>query len=831
MVSAARARNPSDGQREEAIGVNAIRPNAEFLTLTSLPPPLPLQVLAVARETAAAVEYDFKTVSDPMTMSAALQGATLQSYVALPGGNFTLLQPLASYDEFAFVDGYQPASDQPPDYGPLDGRSRLSNMSGSVDFSSVYYFNSSTGAAVQNRTALAAAERAMPAIRGAVDASSLLDRDFRVTYFQGPNTTVMYYHSVQITPRGGDAYFSIHRTFPGIVKDNAAYDPPQRGWFRHAPLGAVYMYGPYVETFTRETVVTLSSKQRLQLGSFASVTVVGTAVMLLRDVARIVSRVQYLASGYAALVKNDPQAAYPVVAFPRGDPLDTTTETFKPINHPDMLGSTFPVAKLSGDGDGSVFDYTDGEGEDWFVAQVRMLLCLGGGGLGYRGSDAGSRGSVGPLEEAGMAKDGGGHGGRSPNPRGVSAKHLFSPTPPSPSANPRRAQVPCFPIVDGETGAGGDALILLVLAKKSEATATLPDLYDLVDDTEAEGQRIVLIGGAIVFVLITSVLFAVATAIARPLVQLQRSSERIIAIATQEVRDYSQLLSSIEAPQWVYDEASHLQSLFRGMVVKLQDAEEQKRVRRPFPQNPFYGARVETHGNLSVVAWSEKALAGGPCAEEEEPQALPEGVQVKLLSKPPRLPCSLWMQLMPVGVFLVAALVAIMVYFLSVVSREGRSWMDATGDLIEESELLTLEDIAENKADFIESFFASARIDVLVFSHFMTGLLSKQLLPSPARALTSFSLDPYNPYAAPVATSRRFSGYFTRLSEGCSGSSCDLYHNANDTELSSLLDVKFPSTYHNNSILDFVQIGQLLQPQGQGGRETRRGGGGGGGGR
>lgn len=89
------------------------------------------------------------------------------------------------------------------------------------------------------------------------------DRDMNIMYTKGPNTTVMFYLSTKIS-LSSSSYVAVHRTFPGIVKnstiyDPKPYDPPNRHWFKNAPQDSYNMYGPYVETFSRQRVVTLST--------------------------------------------------------------------------------------------------------------------------------------------------------------------------------------------------------------------------------------------------------------------------------------------------------------------------------------------------------------------------------------------------------------------------------------------------------------------------------------------------------------------------------------------------------------------------------------------
>jgi hypothetical protein len=129
-----------------------------------------------------------------------------------------------------------------------------------------------------------------PAMGTVIDALAYQDSDMDVLYNQGPATTVMFYLSAKIGT-SSSRYQSVHRTFPGILKNSTPpYDPPGRSWFKHAPENALNLYGPYRETFTRQFVVTLSSmKKSIALGSSPAqnITIVSAAVMLLSEITAI----------------------------------------------------------------------------------------------------------------------------------------------------------------------------------------------------------------------------------------------------------------------------------------------------------------------------------------------------------------------------------------------------------------------------------------------------------------------------------------------------------------------------------------------------------------
>ena len=126
-----------------------------------------------------------------------------------------------------------------------------------------------------------------PVINTVVNALAYQDKDMNIMYTRGPNTTVMFYLSTKITFRN-DSYISIHRTFPGVQKNSTTYNPPSRQWFKRAPQDSYYLYGPYVEGFTQQPVITLSSmKSTTDSATGLPLTFVSGAVMLISEVAAI----------------------------------------------------------------------------------------------------------------------------------------------------------------------------------------------------------------------------------------------------------------------------------------------------------------------------------------------------------------------------------------------------------------------------------------------------------------------------------------------------------------------------------------------------------------
>jgi hypothetical protein len=116
----------------------------------------------------------------------------------------------------------------------------------------------------------------------------------------------MYYLSTAVGSTGSTSkYDAIHRTYPGILKNDPKYDPPQRTWFKKAPTSGFFLYGPYKETFTGLSVLTISSKQIITDGNGQRpVTIVAASVSLIQSIEKILYSVQYPDNGYGVLVNS-----------------------------------------------------------------------------------------------------------------------------------------------------------------------------------------------------------------------------------------------------------------------------------------------------------------------------------------------------------------------------------------------------------------------------------------------------------------------------------------------------------------------------------------------
>ena len=178
---------------------------------------------------------------------------------------------------------------------------------GSVEHSSVYLYEKDSNQSARNDHDWINITTHDPQINRTIDAISYQDQDMNIMYNQGPNNTVFFYSSSKVENLSNNNYFSIHRTFPGVVKNMSYYDASSRSWFTKAPTESSY-FSAYKETFTNQLVINLSSKREfLEQSTNYRFTLVAAALVLLSDLQSIVYDIQYSNGGFGALVKYDTQ--------------------------------------------------------------------------------------------------------------------------------------------------------------------------------------------------------------------------------------------------------------------------------------------------------------------------------------------------------------------------------------------------------------------------------------------------------------------------------------------------------------------------------------------
>jgi hypothetical protein len=316
----------------------------------------------VGSEIAEAVQQRLMTISQSISMVNSLYGKVLLQYSDF-NGQGTLFKSHNSYREYKFEQGclfpYCPS-----DFGPISTRSRIPFLpgfeNGSMEHSSVFIYSSKIGRALRNDSIWNDAFDQNPYLSNVLDGLAYQDVDFPILYNSGPNSTVMFYLSTQIyTDLTQSNYFSLHRTYPGILKNDLSYNPPHRPWFASAPVNGIYVYGPYRETFTGKLVVTLSSKSTLTLLGSHPTSVVGGAVVLIEDLKQIINQIKYANGGFGALLTVSKKV---LVWGSRTDIYDYSTNQFK------VLADFDPALAALDLENGQVIEYTDLHDQTWYVS-------------------------------------------------------------------------------------------------------------------------------------------------------------------------------------------------------------------------------------------------------------------------------------------------------------------------------------------------------------------------------------------------------------------------------------------------------------------------------
>jgi hypothetical protein len=277
-----------------------------------------------ALELATAIAKSLAVIAESACMVSSLQAMNFiqRVYETKPNSFVFPYKKFDSFREYRFVPGCVYPS-CPADFGDLSQTSPLSHWNGSLVHSSVYMYKSRAthggySGAQRNDSSWDHVLQTHPVVQPLVDALAYQDHVFHDLYDPrtGYNTTVFFYLSVQVCDSScSDGYISLHRGYPGTVRNSSSYDPPSRGWFVHAPEDAYYMEGPYKETFTSLYVVNLSSRKTIvsRTGTNAigqvvpslplPTTIVTSAVITLDALTNLIRNNVYPNSGFGVLIK------------------------------------------------------------------------------------------------------------------------------------------------------------------------------------------------------------------------------------------------------------------------------------------------------------------------------------------------------------------------------------------------------------------------------------------------------------------------------------------------------------------------------------------------
>eukprot|EP01034_Spumella_vulgaris_P027194 gene27194-33882_t len=757
----------------------------------------------------------------------------------------TQIENLESLNTFAA--GIAASIEQPlklVDYSKIFIKSRFPNLpglvNGSTAHSSVYLYSSKYGKAARNDALWTQYLQENNPVLSVINGLSFQDQDMEVMFNKGPNSTLMFYLASSVSMPDNSNYNVIHRTFPGLLKNSSTYDSTQRTWFSRAPEDAFYMYGPYKETFTKELVVTLSSRKTATVksnyfrgGKSHSVTTVSAAVLLLKDLASIVNSVEYPNSGFGVLIA---QATNQVLVWGnRTDVFNEETQSFKTVaDFDEKLASLIIINQAA-----TTLEYTDSDSEQWYVSTSPFLSTKAFGESVP--SDA--------LSILVFAKK-----SDVEHPLLMLQDHISSTT--------TSITIETLIIIGSTIG-----LVMLLVAavvfyishplsrmiaisrdivamsaeeedKKnytdilSRALANIRMLNDEVNQLAADYYHIVcLLNNRNVEKNNTPKFpenpfhsheydgLNQPTTLNGWFALMARKNSAMAHVTSAEVKPSAASTSSHSPP--VFD--GNLDVLSTMSVGKPSSsrkvspvAAQSGRFAPSAPLDELESGIIELpahkggqgHGYASVSKGDHPptpSCAGSVAGSTAVITAVPtETIEVTAAA-------SLMTQLLFLCALLLAGSVATMIATVVSLHDEGQTWMDESSVLLFDSQLTNLQAITDVKAVYVQSYFQQLTVDLLMGAEYVTSLASGNLTRSDFIAqreyLTSYSIDSNNPYAAPTTKTYNYSSYFVQ-SDNCqaSPSTCDATQVSNETRLTSLVDLRFRSYFHAQNVVNFVQL-------------------------
>lgn len=789
----------------------------------------------LGKEIAASIGQQLTLVGESVCKVSALYSSLLLTYAQSGPSNSTLLAPQLSYREYYF-DGDCSYPNCPTDYGPIAPRSRIPYLpgfiNGSLDASSMYLYSSSAGSALRNNSAWDAAVEEHSQLQTVIDGLAYQDLDFKVLYNQGPSTTVMFYLSAQVfTNKAKANYFGLHRTYPGILKNDTAYDPSRRGWFLAATTDGIGFNGPYRETFTKQIVVTLSSrKTSTALGENSPVTIVAAAVMLVQDVAKIVQSVNYTDGGFGALITY--QSNQVLVWGNDTNVYETSTNSFKTLSDFD---STLGKHDLTSD---QVIEYTSAEsGINWIVTVSTLFT-----------SDATQLSALVMLVFA--------------------QKH--------------EAQAPLRSLddeIDSTTSSLTTTTVIIVFATVGAVMAFVFGLVvyltqplevmrsisgDVVrisaeephkrDYTAVLGQA----GGNLrrtdeAGVLATSYYHVICMLHNKTVASQQVPKNPTNPFHVAEELPYDQLTWRLLHNKFFSRQASH--ALNQAALVNnngdmtVEDAGRSHQEGRVAPVVIDTGldvlaalaaTQLTMPTSTSVTAVSAATQPSAPPLAAHQYQQVDGDIELGKLSRPPQtgtsvhsgdnstfieiaearpivgICTSIKSQLYFLAFLLLAGMMATLIMSIVSLADEGDKWTETSSSQLQSKQMMYLQAMAASKVVFVNTYFQQLSLDLLVGAQVYSLVNDKQLNRSSFITdnlyLPSYAIDPRNPYHLPNSNySLNNTGYFVSEDADCfrSAGGCDATQTAYQTRLTSLLDIKLRSYFYTNNAFSFWQTAEV----------------------
>lgn len=765
----------------------------------------------LGKEIAASISQQLTLVGDSVCKVGALYSTLLLANAENGPDNSTLLAPRPSFREYYF-DGECSFPNCPMDYGPIAPRSRIPYLpgfiNGSLDASSVYMYSSSAGRAMRNNSSWDAAVAEYSQLQSVIDGLAYQDIDSKVLYTQGPSTTIMFYLSAQVfTTAAKTSYFALHRTYPGLLKNDTAYDPSRRGWFLAAATDGIGLDGPYRETFTKQIVVTLSSrKTSTALGENTPITVVSAAVMLIQDVARILQSVNYTDGGFGALIKY--QSNRVIVWGNDTEVYDSSTNRFQTVADFDSTLATFDLTS------DRVIEYTHAEsGIHWIVTVTTLfnldstqlpalvmlvfaqkhkaqsplralndqivtttssvmitilvvvlvtagvVMAIASGLVVYLTQ---------PLEAM----------------RNISSEvvRISAEEPEHRDYSSVLKQASCNLRRMDEAGALAASFyrVICTLHNKSVASRHIPknppNPFHIADELEEEDLTWYFLHHEVFAKQVSRSLSQGALSQASGISGRLRAGS-IVPLETENDEDLTVLASGKSRPS----SAAILAGKYRPTEGDVEHG-------KLFRSHQVDGSVLS--GDSSLIDLSESSPLVGLCSSIKS-----------------QLYCSAFL--------LLAGMMMALIITIVFLADAGNQWTETSSNQLQAKQIAYLQAFADSKVVFVSSYFQKLSLDLLVGSRVYALVNDQQLNRSAFIVndlyLPSYAIDPRNPYHLPNSNySLANTGYFISEDADCflSPGGCDSTQRAYQTRLTSLLDIKLRSYFYTGNAFSFWQTGE-----------------------
>ena len=150
--------------------------------------------------------------------------------------------------------------------------------------------------------------------------------------------------------------------------------PTERPWYINASINSYNMYGPYVETFTKRLVITLSSRSNTIIKeNDAKVDIVSASVLLVEDLYSIINSIKYANDGFGVLINS---SNYVLVWQQNETVYDQQTNLPYDVSHFDQELAKYDLKQKS------IIDYTDTTGTEWIVTTTPLFNTSSGNSSG-----------------------------------------------------------------------------------------------------------------------------------------------------------------------------------------------------------------------------------------------------------------------------------------------------------------------------------------------------------------------------------------------------------------------------------------------------------------